>query len=71
MHCDCCDKLLTYEETRIRFKHSGAFANTCRSCLDTMDTEYTFPRPSYEEEVVRDAPVEEDDPYQSDYWNER
>ena len=71
MRCECCNELLTYEETRIRFLHSGKFANTCRHCLDTMDTFYTLPKPSYEEEVIRDEPVEEDDPYQNDYWNER
>lgn len=72
MRCECCDALLTPEETRIRFEHNKEFANSCRKCLDTMDIPYKIPRAAYEEEIIRDEdPVEDIDPYQEDFWNER
>jgi hypothetical protein len=70
MKCECCDAFLTDEESRIRFT-SGRFANTCRTCLDTMDIEYRLPKPAYEEDLIVDPEPEEIDPYTEDYWNER
>lgn len=33
MHCDCCDVLLTPQESVRKFRDSGAFTNTCTRCL--------------------------------------
>jgi hypothetical protein len=33
MRCDCCDVLLTPQESVRRFRDSGAFTNTCTRCL--------------------------------------
>lgn len=70
MKCECCDAFLTDEESRIRFQ-SGTFANTCRTCLDTMDIAYKLPKPAYEDDLIIDPEPEEVDPYTEDYWNER
>jgi len=70
--CECCDVLLSNEETRIRLKSSGEFANTCRVCLDSADILYTMPRPSWEEDVIVDPePTEEDNFFSQEYWDER
>ncbi len=73
MHCDCCNKLLTDVESRIKFKESGTFANTCLDCLDTMDVAYSLPRDEYdieEEEVFYD--VDDSDVIDNqEYWDER
>lgn len=76
MHCDCCDTLLTSEETRIRLRSTNEFANTCRVCLDSAGLSYKLPRPSYEQDIIKDNPEEleegtSDNPYSEDYWNER
>lgn len=75
MRCECCDAELTDNETRIKFKHSGVFANTCLSCLATMDTPYTLPKDDNEEILDEEFEFEEyvDDPFndEEDYWDER
>ncbi len=73
MHCDCCDALLTPDETRIRMRSTNEFANTCRVCLDSAGLSYKMPRPHYEEDVIKDDTAEfaPTDPYSEDYWNER
>ena len=73
MHCDCCNKLLTDVESRIKFKESGVFANTCLTCLDTMDVAYSLPRDEYdieEEDVFYD--IDDSDVIDNqEYWDER
>lgn len=73
MHCDCCDVLLTDEESRIRLRSSGEFANTCRKCLDSSGLSYKLPKPHYEEDLVKDVVDElpESSPFDEEYWNER
>lgn len=72
MKCECCDNVLTDIEARIRFTNSRMFANTCRHCLDTMDTPYRLSKPAYEPDVLAEPVMEEEvDPYSEDYWNER
>lgn len=73
MHCDCCDTLLSDEESRIRLKSSGEFANTCRKCLDSCGLSYKLPKPHYEEDLIKDDPEElvPTNPFTEDYWNER
>ena len=33
MHCDCCDVLLTPQESVRKFRDSGTLTNTCTKCL--------------------------------------
>ena len=71
MKCECCGEFLTDVETRIRFRESGEFANTCLNCLSTMDVKYKLPRDT-EEDVLYEA--EPDDPPLYDdeeFWDER
>ena len=40
MRCECCDAILTKLEESYVFTATGHAANTCTTCLDTMDLEY-------------------------------
>lgn len=74
MHCECCDAVLTDIEARIKFKHSGVFANTCLACLATMDTPYLLPKDENEEVLDEEFEFEEfeEGEYEDeDYWDER
>jgi len=73
MRCECCDAELSDIESRIRFKASQSFANTCLACLATMDTPYSLPKDDNEEILDEEFEFEEysEDYDDDDYWDER
>ena len=65
MHCECCDSLLSNHEGRIKLSLSGQYANTCLSCLKTMDVEYALPKDEFDEDI---NPVYKELEAQADKW---
>lgn len=57
MHCDCCDVLLTPQESVRRFRDSGEFTNTCTRCLRDI------PIPTVEGRNYKDDDDIDDDDY--------
>lgn len=51
MRCDCCDVILTPQESVRRFKDSGEFTNTCSRCLRDIGVP-TIEGRAYDDEVV-------------------
>jgi len=47
--CDCCNVILTPQESTRKFKDSGTYTNTCNSCLKDIPVE-TVEGTYYEEE---------------------
>lgn len=37
MRCDCCDVILTPQESVRKFRATGEYTNTCSSCLKHID----------------------------------
>lgn len=37
MKCDCCDVILTPQESVRKFRDSGEYTNTCSRCLRDID----------------------------------
>lgn len=52
MRCYCCNETLTPAESRLKFQTSGTFADTCRKCLDTMDTGVQELNDNYDDEDI-------------------
>lgn len=52
MRCYCCNEILSPSETRTKFKGSGTFAETCKKCLETMDTPVFEVDDSFEDEDI-------------------
>lgn len=71
MRCECCDALLTDEETRTKFTVSQEFTNTCYKCLATMDIPYSKPKAPYEEDAVKVDDSVDDWGWEEDFWDER
>lgn len=66
MRCDCCNTILTKLEETYIFTDSGHAANTCTTCLDTMDLAYQ--PATIEDEDYIDVPMsyEEEQPLYED-----
>lgn len=41
MKCDCCDVILTPQESVRKFRDSGEYTNTCTRCLRDVDVPTT------------------------------
>ena len=68
MHCDCCDKLLTPQESVRRFALSNTFTNTCTQCLRQINVPTKEGHGYHDKNVLDDTYTEddEDDDYSDD-----
>lgn len=63
MRCECCDVILTPQESVRKFKETGAYTNTCSSCLKYIDIP-TREGKSFDEEVKE---MDSEDDQQEDW----
>lgn len=64
MRCDCCDVILTPQESVRKFRDSGAYTNTCTRCLRDIPVD-TVEGASFDSDGVDskdyDLPFDNDD----------
>ena len=58
MRCECCNVVLTPQESVRKFKHSGNYTDTCTRCLREIDVD-TLEGSCFIEEELED----EDTPF--------
>ena len=54
MRCECCNVLLTTQESTRKFKTSGEYVDMCNKCLHTIDDEVSYTEGNTEDEDFDD-----------------
>lgn len=76
MRCYCCNEQLTSVESKIKWKDTGEYADTCLVCLQSIDRKVRVPYQNeddwFDEWELKEDPEEDIlDMHEDDYWDER